>query len=257
MKGILVLGLCFPSMVFGAGVPFSGLYGGINLGVTQSEIENERLAQIVMPGGVNFSLHPDDFKLTDLSISGGVTLGVTRVVKKNWLWGVEGRLNFEDLNTKFHDEIEEGNSSLIIKANRFLKLNRDLALLGKFGGILDQKYLIFGVLGIDWAHFELSKNFYYSQENIGSVQTGELQSTEMGYKIGGVLGIGTEYLITKNSTMGMEYNYIFHNELDFSNPIMGMLLSNGVIQNGSSISDSNGLQSKINRFMIKYHYYFA
>lgn len=255
MKKFFLLGLFFSFNTLAAKVPFSGIYGGADLGVSQIQLKKERFAEILLPGTFDTTLMPYQLKLTDISILGGLTLGFTKIVKKKYLVGLEGRFNFEDLNVKSQIHLQENFSSLLIADDYFLKLNQDLALLARLGMVLDQKYLIFGVLGPDWGKFEVSNYFTYTQQN-GGTFSGNLYSQDKAYKAGLLLGLGTEYALLENTTIGMEYHYIFHNKLNFNNPLPSMLTADNLIQVGSSVVEQNGLKSKINRFMIKLNYYF-
>lgn len=252
----LLLGTFFSLDPLFASIPFSGFYGGADLAVSQIQVKKERFAEIFLPGTFDLTLAPDQVKLTDLSILGGLTLGFTKIVKKKYLLGLECRLNFEDLNIKDHHTLQEAFSSQSLIEDYSLKFNQDLALLGRLGIVLDQKYLIFGVLGPDWGKFEISNSLIYTQQNGGAL-TGELHNKDSAYKAGMLLGLGTEYAVLEKTTIGMEYNYIFHNKLNFSNPLPATLSIDDLIQIGSSISERNGLKSKTNRFIIKLNYYFT
>jgi len=252
---LLLLSLATTNPVLAHYKAFSGFYGGLNLGLVESIVHDDTNTTLTWPNAFNISITSAS-KVTNTALRGGVTLGYSTFVTAGWVLGLEGRYNFQNLAIRNNEYIHEVNSMLEIEKHLSVKMDQDFALVGKLGFASCCKFLMYGLLGIDWAKVNLNIDSLYRQ-NLGNLISGTLQNASSQYESGLMLGLGVEYYLTKCATIGLEYNYVDYGSLKFRNPMSGWLMVDGVPQVGSFITDNNALNLQTNRFFLKLNYYFA
>lgn len=252
---LVLLGLMLSGSSWAHYKPFTGFYAGLDLGLAQSEVHDDYNTILTWPQAFNITLSSDD-KITDTSVVGGVTLGYSALMGRNWVLGVEGRANWQSLNTLNNEDIMEVNSMLHINKHTSVKVDQDFAILAKLGLVSHCKLLMYGLVGADWAKVKLDFDALY-QQNLDGLIEGNVRNDSSQYESGLVLGLGLEYFFTKCSSIGLEYNYIDYGKLEFENPMSGDLTVGGIVQVGSFITDNNQLHMKNSKVFLKFNYYFA
>lgn len=256
-KWILSLStLLLSSAAFANQGNFSGFYGGVNIGLIQSKLQDQYNTKVTIPNRLTLTLSESPSGVTDTSFMGGITLGYTALCTRMFIIGIEGRANFQGLNTIIDDDhIEEG-SLLNVETDTSTKINRDFALLAKLGIAFDPCVALYSLIGIDWGHIEISSNANFRQ-TLDQFFNASVQASQSSYESGLLLGLGMEYLITACTSIGLEYNYVNYNHLDFPGAISGDLFADGVVRTDASFIDTNSMKLQTNKVLIKANYYFA
>lgn len=242
------IGVLFSSAAFAAGSPFSGFYASAGLGWENLQVREELLVENIALGIFDLS-HSYSPILTDNSITGGIGLGYSKIIKQIFLGGLEVRANFENPEASFNTRFTEDPFSLGVSSKTSAKLNNDFALLLKLGLIMYPNTLIYGLLGPTWGNFKVSSNanFFIGEEG------GSVNKKESGYETGWLAGLGIEYLMTQNLSLAFEYTHADYGTFD------SIDLFEPVVVGGTevgSLSMSNELNAKTDNVSLRLTYYF-
>jgi opacity protein-like surface antigen len=242
-----LLSLAASGAAFAAHGPFTGVYGGANIGVMQIETYNN-FAGVATTAGVptdTLSVQP---KASDMSANAGLALGYTFRIEGLFIAGLEGRANFEDIDVHYDNTLISGlpNNPSVVTNQTKLELENELALLLKLGLMMDTNVLLYGLVGPDWGNFEVKPAFYNSSLNL--LRTGK----QSNYKSGLLLGLGMEYLVTRCTSIAFEYNYVDYghlNDLPF--------LSAPIPNTNDLLTLSNDIHARTNKFAVNFNFYFG
>lgn len=256
-KGNLAwLGLVLSSTVFAAQGPFTAFHIGLDIGHAQSDLQDTYNTHIGIAGALNLNLTSTPSKVTDTAILGGVNVGYSLLVDPMFIFGVEARAHFQDLDSVVDHEHIEANSDFHAVTNTAIEMDQDFALLAKLGMVLDNKCLMYVLAGADWGKMDISTSATYRQ-TLGPTANGALSATESSYEVGYTLGLGIEYLVLDELSVGLEYNYTVFGDLDFTSPISSRIALNGVPQADSIFSSTNVIQMNVSKALLKFNYYFC
>lgn len=239
-----------------AQIPFTGFYGNMNFGWMNADVDLEQQYQIIIPLSLPpvIVTHSASPELINNSITGGLGLGFASALKHTIIWGVEGRVNIESLTAHFDGSFNNASNNFMGNTNTSVKLENDFSLLFKLGYLLQPKTLIYGLIGPAWGNFNL-----YSSARFSFIQqlplSGVAAATESGYETGWLAGVGMEYLISKNASVGLEYTHTDYGNLDFPERISKSLNIFGIPLPDSSISNSTEINAKTNNVLLKLNYY--
>lgn len=251
-----LLSLLLPGTVLAAQGPFTGFYGGLDMGFMQSQVEDVYNTHIGVSGALNLNLKANSSKVTDTSGLGGVSFGYAMFVDPMFVFALEARAHFEDLDTTVDHEHVEANSNFFARTNTTIEMDHDFALLGKLGMVLDSKCFMYVLGGADWGKMDIHSNTQYMQ-NIGPQLTAGVAAEQSSYETGYVLGLGIDYLVMDFLSVGLEYNYTVFGDLEFVSPISGLVSANGVPQAASNISSFNEITMNVSKVLLKVNYYFC
>lgn len=256
-KGNLAwIGLILSSTVFAQHGPFTGFHAGIDIGHAQSDVQDTYNTHIGVAGALNLNLTSTPSKVTDTALLGGVTLGYSLFVDPMFVFGVEARAHFQDLDSIVDHEHIEANSDFRAVTNTSIEMDQDFALLAKLGMVLDNKCLMYVLAGADWGKMDIETSATYHQ-TLGATASGALSAKESSYEVGYTLGLGIEYLVLENLSVGLEYNYTVFGNLDFTSPISRQIALNGVPQADSIFSSTNVIEMNVSKALLKFNYYFC
>ena len=252
----VLLSLLFSSSVFSNNCPFDGVYGGLDIGLTQSALKDNYRTLIQVPTALDLILTAIPTRVSDVSLTGGLALGYSMVCSGSYLVGLEARANFEDLKTMVDHQHIEANSALIAETTTTAKLDKDFALLAKLGYVFNPNVLLYGLIGADWGDFDITSKAIYTQ-NIGVQLDAGVQDSHGYYDTAWVLGLGFEYLFTECASISLEYTYANYGNLKFPATISGLISLDGVPTAGTLFSDNNQLKMYVNSAVLRFNYYFG
>ncbi len=193
-------------------------------------------------------------RMTTNYIIGGVRAGYNMAFRQCYLFGLAGDAAFGDGNMKFHGMVTELNTNLLLPVEANIKLTNQFALMFKFGRLICNRALVYGLIGPRWGRFSFDFASSYFQA-MGVEVSSDLHSHEVGYRTGLLLGLGTEILLTRCISFGLEYshtNYMNPRVQGVSSPVS----VDGVNEPGSSFQIENSFSAYSNEIMIRLGYYF-
>lgn len=234
--------------------PFSGFYGGLDLGLIQSNVHNDQSVTSTFSNVFNFAANTDA-RITDTAFTGGIILGYSSCMRAGWVAGLEGRANFQNLDTYIHATMSESISTIQAKARPSVNIKQDFAFVGKLGFVHCYRFLMYGLIGADWAKINPSIDACF-EDTLNTPMFGAIECTHSKYKSGLMLGLGVEYYLTKCTTVGLEYNYVNYGRI-FNDSISGQLIVDDLPLDGSAFSANSCVKMQTNKFMLKFNYYFA
>lgn len=255
-RNLAWLGLVLSSTVFAGQGPFTGFHIGLDMGHAQSDLQDTYNTHIGVAGALNLNLTSTPSKVTDTAMLGGVNVGYSLFVDPMFVFGVEARAHFQDLDSIVDHEHIEANSNFRAITNTSVEMDQDFALLAKLGMVLDNKCLMYVLAGADWGKMDISTSANYHQ-TLGPTATGAITASKSSYEVGYTLGLGLEYLVLDNLSVGLEYNYTVFGNLDFTSPVSGLIALNGVPQADSVFSSTNVIEMNVSKALLKFNYYFC
>lgn len=272
----VILNALFTSIAMGATTPFNGFYGNGALGLSSAHMKDDQaINMLVIATGIstpmpntfqNLKSHPSDTIMKG-SVSGGFGLGFSKTVKNSFLYGLEGRANFENMNASFEsldsDKSPSTTDSPGVMATLYrqgqLQLKNDFDLLVKLGVLLHPNTLFYGLIGAAWGNFEVSSDASFS-ENIGTflMMNGSLESNESSYQTGLMFGVGMEYLISHHFSLALEYTHTNYGNLDLTQIETAPLEVSGRLAshiNSATLSFTNKFNAQTDNVSLRVTYY--
>lgn len=253
---LALLSLLLPGTVLAAQGPFCGFYAGLDMGYSQSAVEDVYNTHIAVAGALNLNLRANSAKVTDTAFLGGATLGYALFIDPTFIFALEARAHFEDLDSVVDHEHVEANSNFLAVTNTTIDMNHDFALLGKLGMMLDDKCLMYILGGADWGKMNIASDTLYRQD-IGVQLDGAVSAKKSSYETGYILGLGIDYLVMDYLSVGLEYNYTVFGDLEFVSPINGLVSLNGAPQADSILASYNEITMNVSKVLLKFNYYFG
>lgn len=259
--------LLSPLSVFSAQQPFTGITGGINVGVIQSQAKINQVSSLTQPTTppattvINFG---DPLKLSDFSGTVGLELGFASCFSPSITWGVELRANWNDLKANIDiDEVTSTTSPVnTISFHTSAKLNQQYSAIARLGYLLSNCSQLYVLIGPQWGNFKLNSYQNYNQVN-GPAQSvyASLKDEHKNYKAGILVGLGLEQLLNPCTSIGLEYNYADYGRLNAnraqSTPITAIGgFAPGAIA-GTNFGKNHTLHYMNNSMLLKLTYYYA
>lgn len=248
--------------------PFNGFYVGANLGLITSDVNiqhtvasNTGAVPTIPPPNV-FQIQfadGDPNRFTDTACLGALKLGYSQLFRPNWLLGIEGRVSLNYLSSPDWHAIYNNPDQLLNKETT-VELKQQYALLGRIGFLLADNIQGYGLIGPQWGQFRIHSNSsLHDNENNGQLLFDSSNSSEQsGYNCGLLLGLGIEYWLGCNFTLGLEYNYTSYGNLDYPDSVTSQVTLEGfgVLPN-SAYTDYHQIYMNTNAFLLKIAYYFS
>lgn len=232
------------------GNSFSGYYGSVNLGVISTNVEHISSITLFLPGTFNIT-NSDNVHGAKAAFNGGLAFGFGWEVIPVLILGIEGRWNFDDVDTDFNALVTETNSELRVLREGSVKLKNDWSLLLKVSSLLEPNTLFYGLVGPQWGNFDSDARESYTQ-NLGVLLTSNIEGTSKSkYLTGLLLGVGMEHLFSEHFSMGIEYAYSFYRKSTAPDEVG--ILSSPI--DGSTGTLMNEVHPRINVGSLKFTYY--
>lgn len=255
-----------PAAVTAASPAFTGLYGGVNVGMIQAETRLDQWSQyeinLAQPVPLAIAIPwalGSPAKISDISPTGGLNVGFARSFNACLNWGVEIRANFMGLHNAFDESLvglAGGNSFLTRHTS--VKLTQQYAAIAKIAYAFKCDAQAYVFLGPQWGNFQLKSYMNSGTELpvVGSI-SGSLKAEHKNYKAGWYVGVGYEELLNKCTSIGLEYNYSDYGTLNFNrvqseNGFIGSVL----VPNIEQIKYLK-VSMRTNTMLLKMNYYFC
>lgn len=251
---LLLVGLLLSSVAMATSLPFTGFSGSLDFGLITSDISDDRSVNVFLPGAENISFFSSP-RLTATSLDGGVRLGYD-IGYKAFRVGFALDGNFGNNNVNLNLSHVEENSHLNIPVNTNVKLQSRFAVLLRFGSLIGNRAMFYGLLGPQFASFSINSSAS-DYQNIGAIISSSVRGSQNGYQTGVLVGVGAEELLTHFLSLGIEYTYIFYGNLSFPSNLSNSMSLNGTTFPGSVFSDVNHLNAKVSNVMLKLGFYFS
>lgn len=242
--------------------PFTGLIVGVDGGVYQSQLKVEQDLLLIYPGILTERIfRGDSTKVSDVAGTIGVILGYAQSLNPCWVLGIEGRGNWANL--KINDTIN-AHAETVARVDQSLglslKLRQQYGILAKLGYKPDPQILVYGLIGPELGSFDLKTDlgfdFTLTQQSEGTTHVvGQLGADDSFRQWGCLLGLGMEYLMCPNISVGLEYNFIQYGTLNFRKSENGMFINNGVVAPGSLTQMNHEFRMRNNAVLMRFTYY--
>jgi outer membrane immunogenic protein len=160
-----------------------------------------------LPGHVDLD-HP-----TGSSGVAGGQIGCRWENAEHWVFGVEGDFDWTRLNASVTD-MSPGTTGLfpgIIFDNRMRWEGSGRVTLGR----AFDRWLVYGTGGIAFARVDMDANFPAVVFG-GGVPIPAFFVADSKTLVGGTVGLGTAYMVTRNWEIGAEYRYTFYAQSDYN-----------------------------------------
>jgi opacity protein-like surface antigen len=203
----LLFSLMVPSLVMASpsSPPFSGWNASLGVGVEMPNISMMSNLFSTLPSiqETEFIVSPT---MTENQVKGVARIGYNRIFSDCFLVGLAVDAVFRNYRMKFHGRVTELNSELLYETDTGLSISNQYALLLKFGKLVCDKTLIYGLVGPQWGKFTYEFDATFSQ-NLGVIIESTLQGREKCYRGGVLLGLGTEFLLSRCISLALEYTH--------------------------------------------------
>ncbi len=253
MIGLSFLAPAFAAASLHSNAPFCGFNISGGIGVEMPNYWTKATLHIAVPAILETELGVNH-RMTTNTFAGGVRVGYSNVFKRCYLIGIAGDATFGDSLMRFEGLVFEPGSSLGIPTNTAIKLSNQFALLFKFGGLVCDRTLIYGLIGPRWGRMSFNTDASYSQ-NVGVILSADLQTSDDAYRMGLLLGLGTEFMLTKCISLALEYT-----NTNYMNPgipgAAAAISQDGVELPGSTFELLNSFSARSNEIMIRLGYYY-
>jgi outer membrane immunogenic protein len=198
---------------------WTGCYIGINGGGKWgrfNESVNTAESTINIPGIGIVPLAPGHVDLDHVTASSGAVggqIGCRWENAEHWVFGVEGDFDWTDLRATVVDAappafgLFPGDSF----DNRMRWESSGRVILGRSYG----QWLFYGTGGIAFSRVDMSANFVPVLAN-GIFAFPGASASDSHTLVGGTVGLGTAYMLTRNWEIGAEYRYTFYAQSDYN-----------------------------------------
>lgn len=251
--------------------PFHGFYANLGLGYLATNIQdNIRTNAMVVAGGsvpVN-DMVDQKLKTFTTGFNGGIGLGYSKPLQQHFVLGIEGRVNFENLDARFNTSYTTLSptdlppSYHLLPTTASVKLSRDYALLPKLGVLLQPKTLIYGLIGPAWGQFRVASatSFDLSANNGGGglvTAHGDTSFALSSCKRGYQAAIGMEQVLTEGLSLALEYVYADYGKLAFPEQLTTSLNIVNFPVDSTLLSLNNSFRAQTNNATLRLAYYFG
>lgn len=261
IKRLSVLALLSPIIAMAQG--FEGLFGGVQLGVVQSQEQ------------INHSLHPslpitstgpllnadittgNPAKITDIVGIGGLSLGYSGLMTPCLLIGLDVRAYLQDIKMDHRLRVSSSTLGALTDVNTNVHLRQQYSFLGKIGWLMTPETQIYGLFGGQLGKFRYHANANAQLTPIGGTVpfNAQVSQSKSILKWGYLLGLGLEHFVTCNGSIALEYNLANYRSLGIPHRLDAPLVS-GVPSTGADFYVDNTVRVLTNATMFKYNYYF-
>jgi opacity protein-like surface antigen len=246
---------CFSTLT--SAMPFTGIYMGIHAGGMQTELRHDQITDLGFLEVFNF-IFENNHKATTLGGTGGFSLGYASIVMNNFMVGLEGRFNINNIKT--NTLLSFGTEDRIVSTflHSAVNFKKDFNLLLKFGSILDCHTLFYGYIGPQWGKFQIfaGTNFNQASGESGLVKN-EVHATSSHYRSGFCYGIGIEHVLWEQLTFALEVNHIDYSTLRFPSKLKGDFSAPDAAFPFIEIASFNTLRFKTTTALLKMTHYFC
>ena len=170
--------------------------------------------------------------------------------------GVEARGAIQHLDMQHGTNINIDMLNLQSAFQSRVKIDSSYSLLAKLGWVLTPAAQIYALVGPQWGIF----SFNGTGNLFAPPSTGEafanFDAQNAMHKWGYLLGLGFEYGITDNGSVGLEYNFAHYGSLDVPQLLEADLMTPPTPSPGANIHAQNSVKMLTNSIMLRYSYYF-
>jgi outer membrane immunogenic protein len=194
---------------------YIGINGGFKWGRFNESVDTP-FSSITIPGVGVVPLAPGHVDLdhsTATSGAAGGQIGCRWENAEHWVFGVEGDFDWTNLHASVVDAAPPafGLSPGDTFENRMRWEGSGRITLGRSYG----QWLFYGTGGIAFSRVEMNANFIPVTVGAGVPFPGAVGSDSKTL-VGGTVGLGTAYMISKNWEIGAEYRYTFYAQSDYN-----------------------------------------
>ncbi len=258
-----ILGICLSSFftVSAWATPFSGFYGGADVGLSQANFKKSQTVELILLAGttpvtdVSFLA---DKNLADTSFLGNIDLGFSHVFYDFLYLGLEASYDFQNLTVKNDPLTKELESEFHIDYVTGANLRDEFALTFNPGIVLNKKTLFYGKVGPAWGRFSVHGDAHYYQ-NIGAEADAysAFKHNDF-YRCGLRLGLGIEQYVAERMTLKLELvnteYYTIHSPNPMTAPVGTVPPDVGF---GGELSNSNKIKANNTSVLFGFNYYFT
>lgn len=236
---------------------FDGYYGSLALGWTQGDFDvNGNYQEQVISTSIATGVTNISDSLTKSAASGGIALGVENSIKQYYLFGLEARANFDNVEASSNRAILStttlpgsttiADESVTMQVKEKINFN----LLIRLGVIVEPNLLIYTIIGPTYGYFEELATINNTGESGFTLNFSDMES---GYDLGWMGGIGLDYMISKNMSLALEYTHSDYGKL---NSLEGMAAKN-IIATTYQASLNADVDAKLNEVSLRASYHFG
>jgi outer membrane immunogenic protein len=243
---------------------WTGCYVGGNGGFKWARF-NESVdttgGSILVPGVGLIPFAPGHVDLDHETASSGVLggqIGCRWENAEHWVFGVEGDFDWTRINATVTDT-SPGTTGLfpgITFDNRMRWEGSGRVTLGRSF----DRWLVYGTGGIAFARVDMDANFPAAVFG-GGAQIPAFFSSDSKTLVGGTIGLGTAYMLTRNWEIGAEYRYTFYAQsaynlgtvTAFCVPVLAAAVVPPVCAN-TNVTGHKGAETQEVLFKLNYHF---
>lgn len=194
---------------------WTGFYVGGNVGGEWGRFNDPFAVAAVTAFGITAPAGTIPLSSTDSSFTAGGQIGYRWQSATRWVLGVEGDFNWVDLKntqTLTAPQIGAGNITFVPGDSLSVKTNWQSSIRGSVGYAWD-RVLAYVTGGVAFANVEASSNFISTTS--GAIVFPASAGSETKTLVGGTVGVGFAYAVTRNWDIGAEYRYTKYDGADF------------------------------------------
>lgn len=198
---------------------WTGCYVGVNGGFKWARF-NESVettgGSILIPGIGLVPFAPGHIDLDHATASSGAVggqIGCRGENAEHWVFGAEGDFDWTRVNASVTDTspATTGLFPGIVFENHIRWEGSGRVILGHSF----DRWLVYGTGGIAFSRVEMDA-FFPAVTMGGGAQVAAFSASDSKTLVGGTVGLGTAYMITKNWEIGAEYRYTFYAQSEFN-----------------------------------------
>jgi outer membrane immunogenic protein len=198
---------------------WTGCYVGINGGFKWARF-NESVdttgGSVVIPGVGLIPFAPGHVDLDHATASSGAVggqIGCRWENAEHWVFGAEGDFDWTRVNASVTDASPPTTGLFpgITFDNRIRWEGSGRIILGRSF----DRWLVYGTGGIAFARVDMDANFPAVTMG-GGAQIPAFFASDSKTLVGGTVGLGTAYMLTRNWEIGAEYRYTFYAQSDYN-----------------------------------------
>ena len=260
MLSTLALAALVSPLSVSAHQAFTGITGGINAGIIQSQVRLGHGGNFITDTDLDFNYDFGNPRFSDISGTFGLTLGYASCFNPCFTWAIEGRVNFQDLSSSFGyaQYADNGLESFGVNANGSLKTQ--WAAIAKFGYLFSQCSQVYAFIGPQWAHLKgsVTGSYYNKDATTGEVVTAEGSVSTSNSKAALLVGLGFEQMINPCTSLALEYDYATYGRHNNNNGISSAVFADGAVIDGAAFNlNGNSHRFSTNSMLLKLTYYYA
>lgn len=196
-------------------VNWTGLYIGGNVGGEWGRFNDPFAAGTVTAFGLTAPAETIPLSSTNSSFTAGGQIGYRWQTSTKWVLGVEGDFNWVDLKntqTLTAPQIPAGNVTFVPGDSLSVKTNWQSSIRGSVGYAWD-RVLTYVTGGVAFANVQASSNFISTLG--GGLTFPASAGSDTKTLLGGTVGVGFAYAVSRNWDIGAEYRYTKYEGSDF------------------------------------------